>query len=85
VVAEGVEDSKTWQKLKALGCDAIQGYYISRPIVADELTSWLLRQPTAVPNRQTSAERPWHIGSRGVPVQGADLTDTKLRTRVVAD
>jgi diguanylate cyclase (GGDEF)-like protein len=83
VVAEGVEDSKTWQKLKALGCDAVQGYYISRPIVADELTSWLLRQPKAIPNRQTSAERPWHSGRRGVPIQEPDLTDTKLQ--VIAD
>jgi diguanylate cyclase len=83
VVAEGVEDSKTWQKLKALGCDAVQGYYISRPIVADELTSWLLRQPKAIPNRQTSAERPWHSGRRGFPIQEPDLTDTKLQ--VIAD
>jgi hypothetical protein len=32
VVAEGVEDPATWQELDALGCDAIQGYYVSRPV-----------------------------------------------------
>jgi diguanylate cyclase len=44
VVAEGVEDSQTLQELDALGCDAIQGYYISRPVAADELVQWLQRQ-----------------------------------------
>jgi diguanylate cyclase (GGDEF)-like protein len=44
VVAEGVEDSQTLLELDALGCDAIQGYYISRPLAADELVQWLQRQ-----------------------------------------
>jgi EAL domain-containing protein (putative c-di-GMP-specific phosphodiesterase class I) len=35
VVAEGVEDPATWQELDALGCDAIQGYYVSRPVPAE--------------------------------------------------
>jgi diguanylate cyclase (GGDEF)-like protein len=47
VVAEGVEDAVTWQELDALGCNAIQGYYVSRPIPADGLTSWLDQQPAA--------------------------------------
>jgi c-di-GMP-related signal transduction protein len=41
VVAEGVEDQGTWQELDALGCDAIQGYYISRPVPPDSLITWL--------------------------------------------
>ena len=41
VVAEGVEDMTTWQQLEALGCDVIQGYYVSRPVPAAELTTWL--------------------------------------------
>jgi diguanylate cyclase (GGDEF)-like protein len=44
VVAEGVEDSQTLLELDALGCDAIQGYHISRPVAADELVQWLQRQ-----------------------------------------
>jgi len=44
VVAEGVENSQTLQELDALGCDAIQGFYISRPVPADELTTWLEQQ-----------------------------------------
>jgi diguanylate cyclase (GGDEF)-like protein len=41
VVAEGVEDALTWDRLGALGCDIGQGYYLSRPRPADELGGWL--------------------------------------------
>jgi diguanylate cyclase len=43
VIAEGVEDVATWQELDAVGCHAIQGYYVSRPVTADELEEWLDR------------------------------------------
>jgi diguanylate cyclase (GGDEF)-like protein len=49
VVAEGVEDAVTWQELDALGCDAIQGYYVSRPIPAEDLSSWLEQRPATTP------------------------------------
>jgi diguanylate cyclase (GGDEF)-like protein len=32
VVAEGVEDEATWQALLELGCDAIQGYWLNKPM-----------------------------------------------------
>jgi EAL domain-containing protein (putative c-di-GMP-specific phosphodiesterase class I) len=38
VVAEGVEDRETWERLVRLGCDAAQGSYLSRPLPAEELT-----------------------------------------------
>jgi diguanylate cyclase (GGDEF)-like protein len=41
VVAEGVEDHATWEKLAAIGCDVIQGYVLSRPLGALELDRWL--------------------------------------------
>jgi diguanylate cyclase (GGDEF)-like protein/PAS domain S-box-containing protein len=41
VVAEGVEDPEVLQRLCELGCDVAQGYLMSRPIPADELTAWL--------------------------------------------
>jgi len=41
VVAEGVEDEAAWDLLTALGCDIAQGYYVSRPLPASELTRWL--------------------------------------------
>jgi EAL domain-containing protein (putative c-di-GMP-specific phosphodiesterase class I) len=52
VVAEGVEDGTTWQELDALGCDAIQGYYISRPVPPEDLITWLEQQKAATPNPQ---------------------------------
>jgi len=42
-VAEGVEDARTWEVLAALGCDMAQGYFISRPLLADEVLPWLAR------------------------------------------
>ena len=37
VVAEGVEDAQTYERLKQLGCDVIQGYFIGRPVPLTEL------------------------------------------------
>ncbi len=44
VIAEGVESEQQLQFLKALDCDHIQGYLISRPLPADELAKWLRQQ-----------------------------------------
>jgi diguanylate cyclase (GGDEF)-like protein len=41
VVAEGVEDRATWDSLVALRCDTAQGYFMSRPLTADDFTRWL--------------------------------------------
>jgi diguanylate cyclase (GGDEF)-like protein len=41
VVAEGVEDMRTYNKLAALGCDYAQGYFLSKPLSPDKLTIWL--------------------------------------------
>ena len=41
VVAEGVEDAATWDALRALDCDLIQGYLLGRPVPAAELTAQL--------------------------------------------
>lgn len=38
-IAEGVEDVMQNEILKALGCDEIQGYYYSKPIVEDDYYS----------------------------------------------
>jgi diguanylate cyclase (GGDEF)-like protein/PAS domain S-box-containing protein len=40
-VAEGVEDARTWDLLGTLGCDLAQGYFISRPMLADQVLPWL--------------------------------------------
>lgn len=41
VVAEGVEDETTYNMLVKLGCDVAQGYYISRPLLPDDIEPWL--------------------------------------------
>ncbi len=41
VVAEGVENEETLNRLSELGCDTAQGHYISRPLSAEELAQWL--------------------------------------------
>jgi len=41
VVAEGVEDLATFDRLAEFGCDEAQGFYISRPLSAVEFTRWL--------------------------------------------
>jgi diguanylate cyclase (GGDEF)-like protein len=55
-VAEGVEDEETWLALRSLGCDEAQGFYVSRPQSADELTAWLTERASI--DLRTSAEAP---------------------------
>jgi EAL domain-containing protein (putative c-di-GMP-specific phosphodiesterase class I) len=41
VVAEGVENRETWDRLVAFGCDLAQGYYLCPPMPASDLAHWL--------------------------------------------
>jgi len=41
IVAEGVETRVVFTELRHLGCDQAQGYFMSRPMSADELDFWL--------------------------------------------
>ncbi|HEY1149295.1 MAG TPA: EAL domain-containing protein [Pseudoduganella sp.] len=41
VVAEGVESREAFDMLARLGCDQGQGYFMSRPIAADQLAGWV--------------------------------------------
>jgi EAL domain-containing protein (putative c-di-GMP-specific phosphodiesterase class I) len=36
-VAEGVESEAVWNQLRAMGCDATQGYHLSRPVSPDRI------------------------------------------------
>lgn len=40
VVVEGIETEAAMEKVKACGCDIIQGYYFSRPLPAKALIEW---------------------------------------------
>jgi diguanylate cyclase (GGDEF)-like protein len=53
-VAEGIEDVATWSALSAMGCPAIQGYLIARPMPYAEFAAWAVdrsapRRPTTPP------------------------------------
>jgi len=41
VVAEGVEDESTMRRVATLGCEQAQGYFLSKPVPADEFLIWL--------------------------------------------
>ncbi|MGP3986429.1 putative bifunctional diguanylate cyclase/phosphodiesterase [Streptomyces sp. 3N207] len=41
VVAEGVEDDETWERLRDLGCDAVQGWLVAAAMPPGETTAWL--------------------------------------------
>lgn len=40
-VAEGVEDRDDWNFLRRSGCEVAQGYFIAKPMPADELPAWM--------------------------------------------
>ncbi|MCW8929398.1 MAG: bifunctional diguanylate cyclase/phosphodiesterase [Gammaproteobacteria bacterium] len=44
VVAEGVENKETYNRLKALGCDTVQGYHISKPLPIHLFNEFLTRR-----------------------------------------
>lgn len=39
-IAEGIETEDVWRKLKDLGCDIAQGYFIGRPMPLKQLKDW---------------------------------------------
>jgi len=41
VVAEGIEDEKTWHYLKEIGCDFAQGFWIAKPMPIENLKEWI--------------------------------------------
>jgi diguanylate cyclase (GGDEF)-like protein len=45
IIAEGVEDAPTLERLAALGCDLAQGYHLSRPMPASAFSTWLNESP----------------------------------------
>ncbi|MDB5412595.1 MAG: hypothetical protein JWR10_930, partial [Rubritepida sp.] len=40
-IAEGVEDSDQLELVTDCACDAVQGYYFSRPLHPHSLDAWL--------------------------------------------
>ncbi|MER6301067.1 bifunctional diguanylate cyclase/phosphodiesterase [Kitasatospora sp. NPDC001539] len=50
VVAEGVEDDETWERLHRMGVDAVQGWLVSAALPAEQATAWLrVHRTTSAP------------------------------------
>ena len=58
VIAEGVENRKVWDRLLAMGCDEAQGYFMSRPLTAQEMTNWIKSDNDSSKESQTAASSP---------------------------
>ncbi len=57
VVAGGVENEATLNELRALGCDAVQGFLVSRPLTADDVPPWVRESPWTRPAREKTSLR----------------------------
>ena len=40
LVAEGVETEQDWNLIATSGCDEVQGYYVAKPMPAEQLIAW---------------------------------------------
>ena len=58
VIAEGVETAQQARELTALGCDAMQGYYFSRPLPPEELEKILRAAGAQAPQPAPAAVMP---------------------------
>lgn len=56
VVAEGVEDAECLAFLKAVGCDLIQGYYISKPVPAAAMEALLAAPRSYIASADEASE-----------------------------
>lgn len=49
VVAEGIENADTLDRLARMGCDYGQGYFIARPMPADAMLDWVAARDALAP------------------------------------
>jgi diguanylate cyclase (GGDEF)-like protein len=51
IIAEGVESREIRNELQQLGCNNAQGYFVSRPVTAQELDGWLAARRLPQPSQ----------------------------------
>jgi diguanylate cyclase (GGDEF)-like protein/PAS domain S-box-containing protein len=58
VIAEGVDSVEVLEQARELGCDAVQGYHVARPMEAADLRGWIARRykPSANGSRSDESE-----------------------------
>jgi diguanylate cyclase len=71
VVAEGVENQAQWAMLARLGCDLIQGYYVSKPVPAADFLAWVAAWKAERVESKTNTE------SQAVPATPRMMTTTR--------
>jgi diguanylate cyclase (GGDEF)-like protein len=68
VVAEGIETPEVWAALLRLGCDIAQGYFISRPMPASNVSVWTRTQREQLARNVNVAEEAGRLTTlRGRP------------------
>ena len=65
VIAEGVEESFQLDRLRKLRCSRAQGYFLARPLPADELEKLFGEPRASIPWARTSATELINVSSRG--------------------
>jgi diguanylate cyclase (GGDEF)-like protein len=79
VVAEGVSSVTAWDRLRRLGCDVAQGYYLSKPVpgpaIAELVTAEGVRGTTSHPDGGDSQGEPIPDGDETRRVAPALLSD----------
>jgi diguanylate cyclase (GGDEF)-like protein len=56
VTAEGVETGTVYEKLRDIGCDFYQGYYVGEPVDAAGMSEWLDKEKSAPNSLQVNEE-----------------------------
>ena len=67
VIAEGVETDEQYGLVRKLGCDLAQGYFIAKPMPADQLLAWA----DGFEDTQSCKQRSTVVGIDGVPKQAS--------------
>lgn len=80
VTAEGVETLDQAIALRQLGCDILQGYYFSKPVLSDEITGLRKKQwNMEIPGVQESSRMPGLIhcaSATSITASGITITDS---------
>lgn len=72
VIAEGVDTETQLGLLAAMGCNAAQGYFISKPLAKDDFMTWMLEQKNPGPPPLPAA---LSSGSAAEPSEGPENLD----------
>ena len=83
VIAEGVETYEQAQYLRELGCDEMQGYFISPPMPSEEMTGFLRHESLAAGTVRRLERRPISIDA-GEPLVASGFDGFELQVLLLA-